>query len=197
MDATKGKDDLSATIKAGLNDLLRESLISLHLLVCPPFPLICWNATRCDTSFEEFRVGIRELPHRRILKPVSDRIFSTAVDASYTLASPPSSLLALSSLGQLGSLFDYSTIAQNVKSATIETFALDESASVQATLCKTAERVLAENKDIVDVRINITYRWIWSISVGQRTCLRLRSRRCLRLSTRRGMLMLFFSLFIP
>ena len=88
------------------------------------------------------------------LKPASDRIFSTAVDASYTLASPPSSLLTLSGLGQLGSLFDYSTITQSVRSATIETFALDESASVQATLYKTAEKVLAENKDIVD----ITYR---------------------------------------
>ena len=76
------------------------------------------------------------------------------MDASYTLASPPSSLLTLSGLGQLGSLFDYSTITQSVRSATIETFALDESASVQATLYKTAEKVLAENKDIVD----ITYR---------------------------------------
>ena len=88
------------------------------------------------------------------LKPVSDRIFSTAVDASYTLTPPPSSLLTISNLSQLGSLFNYITIAQKVRTATIETFASDESASVQATLYKTAERVLEENGDVV----NITYR---------------------------------------
>jgi len=129
VDATKGTDDLSATIKAGLKDLLLLK--------------------SSGSAFENFHTD-----EYTTLRPASDRIFSTAVDASYTLISPPSSLLTLSGLGQLGSVFDYSTIAQNVKSATIETFALDESASVQATLYKTAEKVLAENKDVVD----ITYR---------------------------------------
>jgi len=37
VDATKGTDGLSATIKAGLKDLLRESLISFRLLFLPLF----------------------------------------------------------------------------------------------------------------------------------------------------------------
>lgn len=85
---------------------------------------------------------------------MSDRVFSTAVDASYTLTPPPTSLLTISNLSQLGSSFSYATIAQKVKAATIETFALDESASVQASLYRTAEKVLEENKDVGE----ITYR---------------------------------------
>ena len=63
------------------------------------------------------------------LPPVSDRILSTAVDASYNF--PPSPGLTIDSLAAYGAENDFEGIAQKVRDATIETFAEDESASVQ------------------------------------------------------------------
>ncbi|KAF8300125.1 uricase [Clavulina sp. PMI_390] len=124
-----GKTNLGATIKAGLKDLL--------------------VLKSSGSAFENFHVD-----EYTTLKPVSDRIFSTAVDTEYTLEIPPSELVTIEGLAKLGETVGYRTIAKNVKAATLETFAIDESASVQATLYKTAEKVLAENKAVVD----ITYR---------------------------------------
>lgn len=126
VDGTAGKDKLSATIKAGIKDLL--------------------VLKSSGSSFEGF---IQD--EFTTLKPVSDRIFSTAVEAEYKLSVPASEMVSIAKLGELGKSMGYRTIANNVKDATMEIFALDDSASVQATLYKTAERVLAENKDVVDI----------------------------------------------
>jgi len=86
------------------------------------------------------------------LLPVSDRILSTAVDTSYNF--PPSPGLTIDGLAAYGAEYDFESVAQKVRDATIELFAEDESASVQATLYNTAQRVLRDNPKLVD----ITYR---------------------------------------
>lgn len=105
-DDSSGKDKLSASIKAGLKDLL--------------------VLKSSGSAFEGFLQD-----EYTTLKPVADRIFSTAVEAEYTLSVPAGEMVAIEKLGELGKTVGYRTIAKNVKDATLETFAVDESASVQ------------------------------------------------------------------
>lgn len=126
VDATQGKDKLTATIKAGLKDLL--------------------VLKSSGSSFENFLTD-----EFTTLQPASDRIFSTAVDSSYNFAPPPSDLLTIDSLGNLGEKYDFIGVANDVKATTLEIFAEDDSASVQATLYKTAEKVLADNALVADI----------------------------------------------
>ena len=68
------------------------------------------------------------------LAPVSDRIFSTAVATNYNFGKITKDL-SIEKLDTLGKLHDFDRIAKNVRDTTIQTFAEDESASVQARIC--------------------------------------------------------------
>jgi len=89
------------------------------------------------------------------LAEVDDRIFSTSIDLVYTFAPvavpPPTDekKLEFSVPGavQAGTVWD-ENVPERARKATLETFAKDESASVQATLYKMGERVIAENRGI-------------------------------------------------
>ena len=98
------------------------------------------------------------------LVPVNDRIFSTSVDLSYTFAPVPLTAPAdekkldfavpAPSADLTGSAWDGVATAARARQVTLDVFATDESASVQATLYKMAQLVLEQNAHIASV----TYR---------------------------------------
>ena len=130
MDASKGKDKLTATISAGLKDLLGMKLMpsSEKLSRFADISLLEQSLKSTGSAFENFH-----LCEYTTLAPVNDRIFSTSVESKYTLTAPASEEISIGGLGKLGEKYGYATIAKNVKAATLETFAVDESASVQVS----------------------------------------------------------------
>jgi len=137
VDATKGKHALTADVTSGLTDLL--------------------VLKSSGSAFEGFWKD-----EYTTLVPVSDRIFSTSVDLSYTfkgiqLVSPQDDKklefqlpLAADAPGYAGSVWD-DEVAGRARDATLQVFAVDESASVQATLYKMGQRIIAENAGVQDV----------------------------------------------
>ncbi|KAF4614003.1 hypothetical protein D9613_008190 [Agrocybe pediades] len=137
VDGSAGKDKLVGKVTAGINDLL--------------------VLKSTGSAFENF---YRD--EYATLIEVNDRIFSTSVDLSYTFA--PISLraptdekkvefvvpLQKGEEGYAGSVWDEEVPAR-ARKATLETFAVDESASVQATLYKMAQRIVAENASVNSV----------------------------------------------
>jgi len=92
------------------------------------------------------------------LVEVSERILSTSVDVEYHFApvSIPiptdAKLLDFSiPLNTTGTFWDALGVAERARAATLDLFATDESASVQATLFKMGERVMAENAGVDQV----------------------------------------------
>lgn len=94
------------------------------------------------------------------LIPVNDRIFSTSVDLSYTFTAVP--LTAPADEKKLdfhvpegseivGGAWDGDDVADRARKVTLEVFATDESASVQATLYKMAQQIIAENAHVASV----------------------------------------------
>jgi len=134
VDASTGKDKLSAKVTSGIADLLV-----------------------LKSTGSAFHGYIRD--EYTTLMEVDDRILSTSVDLAYTFA--PLSLSAPSDAKKLdftipegfapGSVWDADNVATRARNATLDIFALDESASVQATLFKMGQRVIAENAGVVSV----------------------------------------------
>ncbi|KAM6503997.1 uricase [Amanita muscaria] len=129
VDATNGKNRLTAQVSAGLTGLL--------------------VLKSTGSAFSGF---IRD--EYTTLAEVEDRILSTAVDLTYTFR--PVAIPAPRDEAKLvfdvpeakkGSLWD-EKVGERVRKATLEIFAKDESASVQATLYKMGERVIAENAEV-------------------------------------------------
>ncbi|KAJ2916086.1 hypothetical protein MD484_g4319, partial [Candolleomyces efflorescens] len=137
VDGTKGKQSLTASLTSGITDLL--------------------VLKSTGSAFENFYKD-----EYTTLVPVDDRIFSTSVDLSYTfsdikLVAPQDDKklefqvpLKEGDVGFKGSVWDDS-VAARARTATLEVFAVDESASVQATLYKMAQRIIAENDGVKDV----------------------------------------------
>lgn len=109
------------------------------------------------SSFEGF---IRD--EYTTLVEVDDRIFSTSVDLAYTFA--PIALVAPTddkklalevpaALAQeeIGGVWDADGVAERARTATLDVFAKHDSASVQATLYKMGQRVIAENAGVQNV----------------------------------------------
>ncbi|KZT65882.1 uricase [Daedalea quercina L-15889] len=135
IDATLGKDSIIAKVTSGIKDLL--------------------VLKSTGSAFENF---IRD--EYTTLVEVNDRIFSTSIDLSYVyrpFAVPPLKddlLLELevtSEDAKEGTAWEGDTVADNARKITLETFALDESASVQATLYKMAQKIIATNKFVDQV----------------------------------------------
>lgn len=76
------------------------------------------------------------------LTPVWDRIFSTAVDCKWSFTSKNSNVLRN---------IDYKAIHAGVKQITCDTFAKDDSASVQATLYLMQQQILAKFPEVAEV----------------------------------------------
>ncbi|KAJ3522521.1 hypothetical protein NMY22_g11854 [Coprinellus aureogranulatus] len=137
VDATQGKHALTASLTSGLTDLL--------------------VLKSTGSAFENF---YRD--EFTTLVAVDDRIFSTSIDLSYQfsdikIVAPQDDKklefqvpLKQGDEGFAGSVWDDS-VAERARTATLEVFATDESASVQATLYKMGQRVIAENAGIKEV----------------------------------------------
>jgi len=123
---------LEATVKAGLVDLL--------------------VIKTTGSAFENF---VRD--EFTTLVEVSDRIFSTAVDLEYTFTGPVVLLTAEgkvteASLENVKNEKEFDAVARRARAITLETFAEDESASVQATLYKMGVQLVEEHVQIEEVR---------------------------------------------
>ncbi|KAI0808062.1 uricase [Fomes fomentarius] len=136
VDATAGKDKLVARVTSGLQDLLV-----------------------IKTTGSAFTNFLRD--EYTTLAEVDDRIFSTSIDLTYTFA-PISIPRPADGEGKVfdapftgdaakGTPWDGDALAAATREITLEVFALDESASVQATLHKMGQRIIAENKHITTV----------------------------------------------
>ncbi|KAG1842512.1 hypothetical protein DFJ58DRAFT_806139 [Suillus subalutaceus] len=134
VDASAGKDKLSAKVTSGITDLLvlKSGGSAFHGYI-----------------HDEYTT----------LPQVDDRVLSTSVDLNYTFAP-----LSLSSPTDdkkldftvpkgfaLGGVWDAVNVATRARNATLDIFALDASASVQATLFKMGQRVIAENSGVESV----------------------------------------------
>jgi urate oxidase len=86
---------------------------------------------------------------------VADRLFSTSVSLWYTVPLPPNIPLTIGNLPSIAKELDFATIAANVKRDTLETFATDESASVQATQYKTLQRFLVSCPAIASAEMSL------------------------------------------
>jgi urate oxidase len=75
---------------------------------------------------------------------VADRIFSTSVTATYTVNLPPNLPLSVDNLEAITKELKFPEIQDTVRTDILEVFAEDESASVQATLYNTLQKVLRD-----------------------------------------------------
>lgn len=125
-DATEGKQNVKATVKSGMKDLL--------------------VLKTAGSSFEDFYKD-----EFTTLGEVADRLFSTSVTLDYTVPLPSSIPLTIDSITEIGKKLDFPRIFRTAKEVTLEVFATDESASVQATMYNTAQKLLRDAKEIEKV----------------------------------------------
>ncbi|KAM0756074.1 putative urate oxidase [Meredithblackwellia eburnea MCA 4105] len=133
-----GKNNLQGTINAGVKDLL--------------------VLKSSGSSFEDFWTD-----EYTTLPPVNDRIFSTAVDCSYTIPLPASLPLTFDNLSKLG--IDFEHIWNSMSTATLETFATHNSASVQATLYEMCQRLLREEKHVEEVSYKLPNKHYFAVDM--------------------------------
>ncbi|KAG8807312.1 hypothetical protein FRC17_004523 [Serendipita sp. 399] len=126
VDGTQGKDKLVCKVTSGIQDLL--------------------VLKSSGSAFENF---LRD--EYTTLIPVSDRIFSTSVDLTYTFSLPALSFGTIDGLGDLDVEAQFNRVAASAKEVTLEVFAVDESASVQATLYKMATDIIRKNPSVGSV----------------------------------------------
>ncbi|KAI8974623.1 uricase [Trametes punicea] len=140
VDASAGKDQIMARVTSGLKDLL--------------------VLKSTGSAFESF---VRD--EYTTLVEVNDRIFSTSVDLQYkfsplqipTPADGEGKVfdLVLTPEQAKGTAWDGESVAAAARTITLEVFAIDESASVQATLYKMAQKIVTEHPHIVSVTYNL------------------------------------------
>ncbi|KZV90541.1 uricase [Exidia glandulosa HHB12029] len=121
VDGTADKQKLAVKVTSGLKDLL--------------------VLKSTGSAFENF---VRD--EYTTLVEVSDRILSTAVDLSYEFQA-----VQVGGEGDVAALegkFQFDKASKSARAATLEIFATDESASVQASLFKMATRLIEENAGV-------------------------------------------------
>ncbi|KAJ7795126.1 hypothetical protein B0H14DRAFT_113767 [Mycena olivaceomarginata] len=133
VNASKGKDKIIASVTAGLSDLLV-----------------------LKTTESAFTGFVRD--KYTTLKEVDDRILSTSIDLSYTFSPVEIPKPTDADVEQFtvpaeitpGSVWDTS-VPTNARKVTLDTFASDNSASVQATLYRMARLIIAQNAHVQTV----------------------------------------------
>jgi len=109
------------------------------------------------SSFEKFhRDELTTLPGqypfsswiRADIVEVADRIFSTSVTAQYTVNLPPNLPLSVENLPAIAKQLNFPSMQGTVRTDILEVFAEDESASVQATLYNTLQKILKDCPDV-------------------------------------------------
>ncbi|GLB44388.1 putative catalyzes the oxidation of uric acid to 5- hydroxyisourate, which is further processed to form (S)-allantoin [Lyophyllum shimeji] len=139
VDASAGKDRLVGHVISGISDLL--------------------VLKSTGSSFSSF---IRD--EYTTLAEVDDRIFSTSVDLQYKFAPvelpvPADAKQIDFKLGEAktadGTVWDAVGVAERARKVTLEVFAEDESASVQATLYRMAQLLLVQNAGVQTVTYSL------------------------------------------
>ncbi|KAJ6492710.1 hypothetical protein C8R47DRAFT_420269 [Mycena vitilis] len=133
VDASKGKDKLTASVTAGLSDLLV-----------------------LKTTESAFTGFVRD--KYTTLQEVDDRILSTSIDLTYTFSpidipTPTDAELEEFTIPAeipAGSVWD-TDVPAKARTVTLDTFASDNSASVQATLFRMAQLIIAQNAHVQTV----------------------------------------------
>ncbi|KAI9566942.1 hypothetical protein HD554DRAFT_2273203 [Boletus coccyginus] len=110
------------------------------------------------------------------LAEVSDRVLSTSVDLEYRFA--PVSIPVPTDPNLLdfgipknirdakGTVWDALGVAERARTSTLDLFATDESASVQATLFKMGERVIAENAGVEQATYKLPNKHYLAVDMG-------------------------------
>jgi len=140
VDSPLGEDKVSAKVVAGLKDLL--------------------VLKSSGSAFENFHVD-----DFTTLVPVSDRILSTAVDYEYTIKLPAGNL-TIDGLAKLGEGAKFTQVAASAKKITLDLFATDESASVQATLFKMAQQIISDNPTVGSVTYRLPNKHYIPVNLG-------------------------------
>ncbi|WWC94923.1 urate oxidase [Kwoniella sp. B9012] len=117
VDASGGKESVKADLKVGMKDLL--------------------VLKTSGSAFENF---YRD--EFTTLADVSDRIFSTSVSIQSTITLPPNTPLTIDNLSDIAKELDFPKLTSQIRKDVLETFAEDESASVQATMYITMQNIL-------------------------------------------------------
>jgi len=140
VDASAGKDKVKGTISGGLQDLL--------------------VLKSSGSAFENFFTD-----EYTTLIPVSDRILSTSIEYEYTIKLP-TGYLTIDGLTKLGEEAKFSEVATSAKKITLDLFALDESASVQATLYKMAQQILEKNSTVGSMTYKLPNKHYIPVNLG-------------------------------
>ncbi|WVO18560.1 urate oxidase [Cryptococcus depauperatus] len=130
VDATAGPESATADLKIGIKDLLVMKT--------------------SGSGFENF---YRD--EFTTLTEVADRIFSTSVSLQCTLSLPPNIPLTIANLDTIAKELDLPRIKENIRKDVLDTFATDESASVQATLYLTLQNILKSCPVVKDASMQL------------------------------------------
>ncbi|CAL1715921.1 unnamed protein product [Somion occarium] len=158
IDGTQGKGKLTAKVTSGITDLL--------------------VLKSSGSAFESF---VRD--EFTTLVDVNDRIFSTSIDLKYVFDPIPVSLSlfdaplpgtpggpnavfaagkdaqlseeSIKTVKTQGTAWDGDTVADDARKVTLDVFATDDSASVQATLYKMAQQILTSHKHLQSVSYSL------------------------------------------
>ncbi|WVW86210.1 urate oxidase [Kwoniella bestiolae CBS 10118] len=117
VDASAGKESIKGELKVGMKDLL--------------------VLKTSGSAFENF---VRD--EYTTLGEVSDRIFSTSVSIQSSISLPPNIPLTIDNLGEIAKELNFPKLTGQITKDVLETFAEDESASVQATMYITMQNIL-------------------------------------------------------
>jgi len=140
VDASEGKDKVKGSVIGGVKDLL--------------------VLKSSGSAFENFYVD-----EFTTLTPVSDRILSTSIEYEYTILLP-AGYLTIDGLAELGKEAKFNEVAVSAKKITLDLFALDESASVQATLYKMAQQIIGDNASVGSVTYSLPNKHYIPVNLG-------------------------------
>lgn len=86
---------------------------------------------------------------------VADRIFSTSVSLQCSISLPPNTPLTIDNLGSIAKELDFPKMKELILKDVLDTFATDESASVQATLYLTLQKILTSCPAVKDASMQL------------------------------------------
>ncbi|KAJ7171070.1 hypothetical protein C8R46DRAFT_1349178 [Mycena filopes] len=148
VNASKGKDKISANVTAGISDLL--------------------VLKTTESAFTNF---VRD--KYTTLKEVDDRILSTSIDLSYTFSAVEIPAPTDANVEEFvipadvapGSVWD-TTVPAKARKVTLDIFASDNSASVQATLYRMAQLIITQNAQVQSVSYSLPNKHYIPVDMG-------------------------------
>ncbi|OXC70780.1 urate oxidase [Cryptococcus neoformans] len=130
VDGIAGPDAATADLKIGIKDLL--------------------VLKTSGSAFENFHRD-----ENTTLADVADRIFSTSVSLQCSISLPPNTPLTIGNLASIAKDLDFPKMKELILKDVLDTFATDESASVQATLYLTLQKILTSCPAVKDASMQL------------------------------------------